>query len=346
MRIAMLSERGNTTPPTPPLRFGGTETAVDLLARGMVQAGHDVTVWAMPGSRSDAYDVRFQGASKMMSMRDLRELEGFDVVHNHNMTNNRTGFLFLERLKRRNPALVQTFHGTFPYYIRPYAAWLNLPPRSKGPRFVCQSRQQVEYARRHGIPNVRFIPNPVEDRGFGDHPLDFFLYLGRLTREKGVLTAIEVAQRAKVPLVIAGVGDPGFVRDEILPHVGPGVTFLGEVTATRRDELYRTAKGLLFPSRAPEGMPLAILEANMSGTPAITSDAFGSARDMIVEGVNGFVCSDVQQMVEATRNVGRLDRGACRRSVADRFSLASVVSMYADLYAELASQGPSGRAGS
>jgi glycosyltransferase involved in cell wall biosynthesis len=333
VRIALLSERGATTPPS---THGGTERAVDMLARGLRDSGQEVTVWAQPGSKTDSYEVRhFEPQPGFLSAADIVSLADHDVIHVHGMGSNWTGFRTVERLLAIKRRLVQTYHGTFPYYIRPYSLWLRSVPRKARPHFITQTHQQVAYARRHGIPNVLRIPNPAPDMPFGARPQDYFLYMGRVIPGKGVRTAIQVARRARVRLLIAGASDPAFARDEILPRVGGDVEFLGEVDDATKARLLREAKALLFPSRFPEGMPLTVLEANACGTPVISSTGYGAAPDLIEPGVNGFLCRSIDEMVQATGQVDGVDRRACRASIRRRFSAATITRQHLELYQQV-----------
>lgn len=333
VRIAFLSERGQTTPPR---THGGSERAVDMLARGLRARGHDVTVWAKEGSASPDYRVRhYLPDSGQLAPQDVEELADHDVIHAHGMESNRTGFRNVEQWLRLKGRLVQTYHGNFPYYIRPYSMWLRAAPWKARPHFVTQNSQQVEYARRHGIPNVTRIPNPAPHLPFVAHAEDFFLYMGRVIPGKGVRLAIRVAKEAGVRLVIAGAPDPEFAKDHILPHVSPKIEYLGEVDEVTRNRLLRTATALVFPSRFPEGMPLTVLEANVCGTPVISSASYGAASDLVEEGVNGFVCDSVDAMVRAARRVTSIDRRECAESVRRRFSIETVTAQYLALYRDV-----------
>ena len=329
MRIALLSARRSHTPPA---TSGGTERAVDTLAQALARAGHDVVVWAREGSKGrPEYEVRpYVGGT----FADVADLRGFDVVHNHWIgDDNWTGYRFLERLLRNHPRVVQTYHGSFPYYIRPYAWWLRM--RRRAPHFVVQSARHVAYAHRHGVPNCRFIPNAIAEFTYSAKPRDYVAYLGRLAPEKGVGTAIRVAQRAGAPLKIAGPADPAFLDKEVRPHLSPAVEYLGVVSDTERTRLLQGARALVFPSRYGEGMPLVVLEALACGTPVVSSDAYWSAPDVVREGVSGFLGADEDALVSGLERIGEIDRRACFEWALQRFSPESVAEKHLALYQEL-----------
>ncbi|MBI2077648.1 MAG: glycosyltransferase [Euryarchaeota archaeon] len=330
MRIALLSARRSHTPPD---TFGGTERAVDILGRALARAGHEVVVWAREGSKGRPdYATRpyLKG-----SFRDDRELAGFDVVHNHWIgDDNWTGYRFIERLLRAHPRVVQTYHGSFPYYVRPYSLWLRM--RRRAPHFIVQSTRHVAYAHRHGIPNCRFIPNAIAEFAFHAQPEDYVAYVGRLAPEKGVATAIRVAKKAGVRLRIAGPGDPAFLKREVRPHLSSNVEYLGVVSDADRTALLQRAQALVFPSRYGEGMPLVVLEALACGTPVVSSDAYWSAPDVVREGVSGFLAADEDGLAAALGRIKEIDRARCFAWAKERFAPEAVAVRHMALYQELA----------
>lgn len=326
MKIALLSARRFHTPPR---TIGGTERAVHNLGRALAELGHDVTVWAKPGSDPQgAYDVRPYDGGRF---EDWDRLASFDVVHNHWVgDDNWTGFRFLTKLLKVHPHVVQTYHGMFPYYVRPYAWFLRF--RSRKPYFVVQSTRALEYGRRHRVPNCHLIFNAVSGMSFGPSAQDYLLYLGRLEKHKGVPHALKLAQASGQRLIIAGPGSSEFVERTVRPALTERIEYRGEVSDEERMRLFQGARVLLFPSRYGEGTPLVVLEAILSGTPVLSSDAYWSAPDLIVPGVTGFLCRNEADWLRAISRVQEIDRRACHEWGVQRFSPRVIAQKHLELY--------------
>jgi glycosyltransferase involved in cell wall biosynthesis len=175
----------------------------------------------------------------------------------------------------------------------------------------------------------------------------YLAYLGRISPEKGLDTAIRVARRAGMPLKIAARlplpyrKDPNVGADwacfegVIRPLLdGPDVEFAGELGWQQRDRFLGDAAALLFPICWPEPFGLVMPEALACGTPVVALNA-GSVPEVIRHGVTGFVCSDEDELVEAVGRLGEIDRGVCRAEVERRFTTASMASGYERVYQRL-----------
>lgn len=334
MRIALLSNRKFETPPP---RYGGTERVVHTLAEAFLDLGHEVTVWARPGSRGGRYELRHYGPGPD-GFTDWPALRGFDVVHDHWFTPLWTGFRFVERLRRSHPATLQTYHGPYPYYIRPYGLYLRLLG-ARTPLIGVQNRRLVDYAGRHGIPNVRLLPNPQEDAPDAQAAEDYLLFLSRLDPEKRVEDAIAVARRTGSRLVIAGPATPEILETTVQPHLSERISYVGEVSNEERDRLLARAKALVFPSHYQEGMPLVVLEALIRGVPVISSDVYFAVDDLIEPGINGFRCRSVGEMEEAVARVPLLDRRRVQAWTRQRFHPHVIARTHLAAYQELLDAG-------
>ncbi|HEX6511192.1 MAG TPA: glycosyltransferase family 4 protein, partial [Chloroflexota bacterium] len=165
---------------------------------------------------------------------------------------------------------------------------------------------------------------------------DYLLYLGRFHPEKGVHLAVQVARQAGLPLVISGIHqDLDYWRTEVEPFVdGQRVRFVGPSDHEQRDALMGNALACLHLVTRPERFGLTIVESMACGTPVIAMD-LGSPREILADGVSGFLVRSVEEAVAAVRRVHTLDRAACRRWVEERFTVDHMVEGYLRVYERL-----------
>lgn len=153
-----------------------------------------------------------------------------------------------------------------------------------------------------GLPSSRLVVKPnfswPTRRRVG--PGRYFLFLGRLTEEKGLRTLIESWRRVRATCIIAG---EGALREELERIASPNVRFLGSINPHEVDELLRDARALIVPSIWYEGHPRAILEALAAGVPVIASD---------IGGLPEVVRSDVTGILVPPGDVDALTRAAER----------------------------------
>jgi glycosyltransferase involved in cell wall biosynthesis len=340
VRIAMLAPPWI---PVPAPGYGGIEEVVYLLCDGLVSIGHDVTLFAAPSSASLA-DVHpllkeshpdeiertrweIDHVARAFAEIDAAADEGrpYDVVHDH------CGYAALAMADRLQTPIVHTLHGPFDEAYRDFYA----THASKG-TIVAISHSQLEEAPPE-LRDATVVHNPLrfsewrlqERRG------DRVLWIGRMAPIKGPHRAIAAAREAGVPLVIAGPvqpGQEGFFADEVEPHVdGERVIYAGELGGTEKQEAYRDARAMLMPIRWAEPFGMVIAESMACGTPVIAFRE-GSARELIVDGVNGFLVDDEHEMAAAIGRVGEIDRAGCRANAEERFDVSTVVRAYEEVY--------------
>lgn len=158
----------------------------------------------------------------------------------------------------------------------------------------------------------------LEDFPVGQGDGGYLLYVGRLTRRKGLEIVAETARRSGLPLVVAGFGEA-----ELIPK---GAEFVGVVGPAERARLMGGAVATLMPTLYVEAFGAVAVESQLCGTPAITTDwgAFPETVEMLVGGVR---CSSMDEFELATQVAQGMDRMAVRRS-AERFSTAAVSKLY------------------
>lgn len=207
-----------------------------------------------------------------------------------------------------------------------------------------QSKKQhlvsISDAQRRAGPRLHFtetIYNGVDVSRYVFSPEggEDFCFVGRLIPQKGVKEAIMAANQAGAKLTIAGKTYPENVYwdKEVKPMLGGNITHV-EIPRSELPHLYGGSKAMLFPINWEEPFGLVMIESMACGTPVIAFD-HGSVREVIKDGVTGFIVKTVDEMVEAMKEVGKLDRKACRTWVEQKFSLEKMVAEYEALFLRL-----------
>jgi glycosyltransferase involved in cell wall biosynthesis len=159
-----------------------------------------------------------------------------------------------------------------------------------------------------------------------------------MSPDKGAHRAIAAARKAGVPLVLAGKAreapEKRFFEQEVAPHLGDSVHYVGEVPHDEKLRLLAGARATLFPIRWNEPFGLVMIESLACGTPVLAFPE-GAAPEVIDHGTTGFLCDDEADMADAVASVGEIDRSACRAAVEGYFSTTRMVAEHLELFAEL-----------
>jgi len=339
MRIAMVAPLIEAVPPP---RYGGTERVVSVLTEELVRRGHDVTLFASGDSRTRAHlvpcserglrldpTVRGYVATTILELAEVyHRADEFDLIHNHN------DYLAFPFARLTPTPTLTTTHGRLDIaeVRRLYGA------------FPEQRLISISNAQRRPLPDANWLATAyngidLSQFTFRADPEQYLLYLGRIHPEKRPDQAIEIARDAGMRLVMAAKVDPvdqAYYEYSIAPMIRdcPLVEYVGEVGPDERDRLFGGAYAYLFPIDWPEPFGLTMAEAMATGTPVIAYRA-GSVPEVVVDGVTGFICSTLTEMVAAIPRVRELDRRACRAHVEQRFSGAAMVDGYERAYTHL-----------
>jgi len=330
----------------PPRGYGGTERIIAYLVDGLVELGHDVTLFSSADATTSArlVAVRDQALrldpdglkspiAAHLSMLDevRRRADAFDLIHFH--LSHFIHFPFFEHMPERT---VTTPHGRLDYkdLAAAYRRWPRFPMISiSGPQRRPLPEANWVATIHHGLPPDLYRP---PDAGLGRE--GYLAFLGRLSRPKRPDLAIDIARRAGFELRIAAKvdeEDPGYFRETIEPLIdGDRVRYLGEIGEAAKQAFLGNAAALLFPIDWPEPFGLVVIEAMACGTPVIAFDR-GAMRDLVDAGVTGFVVNSVDDAVAAVGRLATLDRARIRQVFEERFSSARMVRDYAAAYARL-----------
>jgi glycosyltransferase involved in cell wall biosynthesis len=308
-----------------------------ILTDAFVEKNHAVTLFASSGSVTKAKlhgfpppsvaglalpeSVRKHYTHSLISQCFNRAKE-FDIIHSH--------FTLLSSFYANlvDTPTVNSIHSPITEELKP------LLMQFKKNRYISFSHSQ-----RKQFPELNWVANiyhGVDTNlfAYNETPEDYFLYLGRITEEKGIHYAIEAAKAAGVRLLIAGrsYATEGYWHTHLEPHIdGVNVSYVGEADLERKIELYRNAKGLLFPTQYDEVFGLVMIEAMSCGTPVIGWNK-GSVPEVIQDGETGYLVSSIEEMTEAIQNIDKIDRKACRKRVEELFSVEKMVRGYLRVY--------------
>ena len=324
--------------PVPPTGYGGIEWVVSLLADGLVEAGHDVTLFASGDSQTNAkLSFVFERAPSEWlghGSHDLRHAlaclgraDEFDVVNDH------SGTLALALGGLVSTPVVHTAHGPLTgdagvLYERITA----LLPRA--------SLVSISMNQRRPKPDLPWIANCPNALDFSVYPVqphrgDYLLFLGRMSADKGCHRAIAVATELGLPLKIAGKKrepwEHAYFRELVEPHLGDRVEYLGEVNHGRKVELLQHARATLFPIDWEEPFGLVMIESMACGTPVIATRR-GAVPEVIEHGRTGIIVDDYRLMPAALEQADELEPLEIRRYAEERFSPERMVADYLDAY--------------
>jgi glycosyltransferase involved in cell wall biosynthesis len=336
-QIAPLFER------VPPKFYGGTERIVSYLTEELVRRGHEVTLFASGDSRTSAKLVGCCETALRLNPLVIdavpyhiimleevrRRLDKFDILHFH------IDFLHAPLVHDFSHRTLTTLHGRLdlPDLSPFYSVFTQLP-------LVSISSDQREY-----LPHVNWVGTvphgiPADLLPFRPNPTGRYLaFLGRISPEKRPDRAIEIAARTGLPLKIAAKvdrADQTYWDEEIRPmiHAHSNVEFVGEINEHDKARFLGEAAALLFPVDWPEPFGLVMIEAMACGTPTVAFGC-GSVREVLEDGVSGFIVDTVEQGTLAVRRIANLDRAKVRSEFERRFTAGRMADCYLEIYDKL-----------
>ncbi len=332
-QIAPISER------VPPKKYGGTERVIHALTEELIKRGHDITLFASGDSETKAKLVSIYPRSlreakipdpygiNELTLLNIgnaykRQLE-FDIIHDHNH------IVSLQAAHFSKTPVIMTLHGPFTTINKKLFETLD------NPYFVTISESQTKKA-----PNIKIVDTiynglPLENYPFQKNHGQYLLFVGRISLEKGLHFAIDVAVNLNMPLIIAAkldLEEADYFNTYINPRLNNDhVKWIGEVDEKKRNELMKGALCLLHPVTWPEPFGLTMVEAMACGTPVIAFRR-GSIPEIIKDGKTGFIVEDLEEMIEAVDKIYSIDRMECRRYVISKFNSKTMTEKYLHVY--------------
>ena len=335
MKVAILAPPWFAVPPT---GYGGIEWIVSLLADGLVEAGHDVTLFASGDSRTKArLAAVFPDAPSRQIGRTFWELkhalscvaraDEFEIINDH------TGMLGAVLGAATDTPLVHTVHGPLDgepgeiydliSRVAPHVGLISISMNQRKPR-----------------PDLNWIANCHNALDFSVYPCkprrgEYLLFLGRMSPDKGAHRAVAVAMQAGLPLKLAGkLQEPKereYFHELVEPHLVNGIEYLGEVTHGQKVELLQNARATLFPIEWEEPFGLVMIESMACGTPVIAT-RWGAVPEVIEDGRSGIIVDNYREMPNALERADGLDPLELRRYVEEEFSPQRMVRDYVAAY--------------
>lgn len=333
LRIAMLAPISWRVPPH---HYGAYEQVAGTLTEGLVHRGVDVTLFATgdsqtagklhwicprPYSEDPKLDPKVW---ECLHISEVFEHAGeFDLIHNH------FDFLPLTYSRLVSTPVLTTIHGfsspqILPVYRkynhRVYYVSISNASRHPGLNYIATAY--------HGIS--------LEDFPFNEKGGDYLLFLGRIHPDKGTYEAIQVAKKAEMPLIIAGLlHDRRYFEERVKPYVdGVSVKYMGTIDKRERASLMGNAKAFLHLINFDEPFGLAVVEAMACGTPVIAIRR-GAMPEVIRDGETGFLVDSLEETIESLQRIDDIDRKRCRAWVEEHFTQGRMVEEYLQVYEKI-----------
>ena len=307
MKIVHISIPNNVVPPE---GYGGTERVVHWLSKAQVEAGHTVYVVAPEGGDSPAINIPLplwgsEEEAYNTSYQVILDIKP-DIVHDHT-------FSQLFRLRHSDIPGISTHHNErfepVPNTVYPTQA----DARSNGSDIFVH----------HGLD--------LGEYSFCDEKEDFCLFLGAIHPRKNVDIAINIAEKAKMPLIISGpVRHPGYFAKKVRKRLTDKIVYRGETFGILKKHLLKKARAFFYPS-SWESFGLSVIEAMVSGTPVILSD-IPPFHEIVKEGATGFICKNKKEFLSALERLPEIQSSVCRDHVVKNFSNIKMAKGYEDLY--------------
>jgi glycosyltransferase involved in cell wall biosynthesis len=342
MRIAQIAPLFEAVPPK---LYGGTERVVYSLTEELVAMGHDVTLFASGDSLTSAKldapwpralrldpDVKDWVATYHLLMEYVyRRKDAFDIMHFH------TDYFPNSLFSRQKVPFLTTLHGRLdlPEFAAVYRMFPNVPLIS-----ISDSQRKpvpdLGWAATvyHGMPKDLLTPQNVA----GER--DYFAFLGRISPEKGIERAIQIAGQVGVTLKVAAKvdkADAEYFKESVEPLLkNAHVEFIGEINDAQKPAFLSGAKALLFPIDWPEPFGLVMIEAMACGCPVIAMRR-GSVPEVMDDGVSGFIVDSVDEAIAACGRLHTLDRARVRAQFDKRFTSRRMAEDYVRIYEDLIS---------
>ncbi|HEX7367247.1 MAG TPA: glycosyltransferase family 4 protein [Pelobium sp.] len=332
MKVAILSPVAWRTPP---VHYGPWEQMASNLAEELVKLGVDVTLFASGDSLTSGtlnavidkgYETQKGQDAKVLEclhISNLMENAGdYDIIHNH------FDFLPLTYSKLINTPIITTIHGFSSEQIIPVYQKYNTNT------FYVSISNSDRHPKLEYLATVYNGLN-VKEFSLNTSPQEYLLFFGRIHPHKGTSEAITIAKKSGKKLIIAGIiQDQGYFDREVQPHLNDDIQFIGHAEPGKRNELMGNAIALLHPISFNEPFGLSVAEAMMCGTPVIAFNR-GSMPELIENKKTGFLVSNVEEAVNAVKQLPEISREVCSSIAKAKFSAETMAKHYLNLYQQI-----------
>ncbi|NQU77148.1 glycosyltransferase family 4 protein [Candidatus Falkowbacteria bacterium] len=365
LKIALFCSTGDVIPPKANI-VNAPRWLVYYLANGLTEKGHDVTLFAVPGSHSKAklvakkiidwpknkYVAKLQREnapgerSRRFVINDqtclldiFLEKNNFDLVHANSEL-----VLPLAALTPNLPTLI-TYHSPYDIHYNELFQYY----KKRFPQIFINSLSKAHANQAPSVPFDFVIHNGIDSSNFtfNEKPKDYLLFSGRINANKGGDIAVSIARKTNKPLNILGQKFYSskktikFWDTKIQPYLNNKIKYCGFVPYVKTKKYYQGAKALLFPNRWKEAFGLVLIEAMACGTPVVAT-SFGAVPEVVKNGVTGYVVKNEKEMIKATKKIYSMPkekylemRHACRKHVEENFTIEKMIDNYEKAYYQM-----------
>lgn len=335
----------------PPIAYGGTEEVIANLANGLVDNGHDVTVFGPANTKLKSHlaatiktplrNANIEWDNVLYTQYHISEAfdraNEFDVLHMH--LNKSQDYMALPFALQSPTPVVFTFH-------------FRLPPTDEQPpdrygildKYRAFPFTSISNSQRKPMQQLNFIKTIYNSLDMKSFPFiekpqgDYFVWLGKVNPLKGTKDALMAAKKAGEKLYVLGAVDKGvpemfsYYENEIKPLIdNEQIIWKGEVGLPEKAALLGNAKAFLNPIQWEEPFGLVMAESQATGTPVISYNR-GAAPEVIVDGKTGFLVHTIDEMIEKMKVIDFIDRHACRKNVETTFAIPTMAKGYEEAY--------------
>ncbi|BCO37175.1 glycosyltransferase family 4 protein [Mycobacterium heckeshornense] len=342
LRIAVVA------PPyfdVPPRAYGGVEAVIADLLDALLARGHDVTLLGAAANTAARFipvwdktvpqllgqplpEVAHAGRVRD-AIESLARTEGLEIVHEHTLA----GPLNARTYRQYGISTLLTVHGPLDEQLNSYYRAL----ADDLALVAVSDRQRAQAPELNWVGRVHNALR-VEDWPFEAQKDDYALFMGRFNPQKAPHLALQAAHEADIPLILAGKctepDEKVYFSQYVQPQLAGTDLMFGQADAAAKRKLLAKARCLLFPIQWEEPFGMVMIEAMACGTPVVALDR-GAVREIVNDGVTGFVCADPAELAPAIQRVASLDPQACRRHVKERFSAERMALGYERLYRQI-----------
>lgn len=348
MRVIIL---GSVALPVPPKSQGGTEWIAYYQANGLAEKGHSILLIAAKGTKehfeNTSVEVIEVGGGDVVTGSSHERV--FDPTITEGSRKLRLEMTYLTRamqilLERKNDydAILNNMRGEAVFLPvakligKPFVNVMHLNLFDELANLFHLYKTNVitiSNAQRTMFPNLSYLStiyNGVDTKqfAFAAFPKEYLLMVGSIGRHKNQRSAIQVAKKLGMKLVLAGkIRDQDYFEELKKDIDGKQILHFGELSFLEKVKLYQEAKAFLFPILWEEPFGLVMIEAMSCGTPVVAFN-HGAVSEVVIDGKTGFVVENEEQMVEAVKKIAQIDRSFCRKHVEKHFTIQKMIAEY------------------